>query len=191
MLKRRLGSTSGTQCHSQPVSATIPAMTIHTLTLSVVPLEPGQLIIRGCQIQLLGVTPQEFVFNLPPDSTNDRASAPLLRISHSPYDAERIKYTGLEVNHLLRPAPANAPLGTNTTAQPRFLQYQVVAEQPLLRVRRSSITQGTLMLFEGEMYVSTSFVIFEALVTPSPQIGDSVNPREYLERSSRFLQTVV
>jgi hypothetical protein len=81
-------------------------------------------------------------------------SATPLRISHSPYDAERIKFVGLEANHLLR--PAYTPSGANSAAQQRFLQYQVVAEQPMLRVRRSSIVQGTLMLYEGETYVRSS-----------------------------------
>jgi len=142
------------QCHSQSLSATVPALSVHTLTLSVIPLEPGQLIVRGCQIQLPGGIPREFTFYLPSDSTNNRMSAPPLRISYSPYDAERIKFVGLGANHLLRPVSSDAPSGTSPSSQMKFLQYQVVPEQPLLRIRRSSIVQGTLMLYEGEMCVS-------------------------------------
>ena len=131
----------------------VPAMSIHTLTLSVIPLEPGQLTIRGCQIQLPGGTPREFTFYLSPDSTSNRMSGPPLRISHSPYDAERIKFVGLEGNHLLRSAPSDPSSGANSILRQKFLQYQVIAEQPLLRVRRSSIVQGTLMLYEGETCV--------------------------------------
>jgi hypothetical protein len=32
----------------------------------------------------------------------------------------------------------------------RFLECRVVEEQPLLRVRRSSVTHGALMLYNGE-----------------------------------------
>lgn len=140
------------QCHSQPLSATVPASSIHTLALSLVPLEPGQLTIRGCHIQLPGGISHECTFGLPPESTSNRMPSPPLRISHSPYDAERIKFAGLEANHLLRPSP-DAPSEANSAAPQRFLQYQVVAEQPMLRIRRSSIVQGTLMLYEGETYV--------------------------------------
>lgn len=75
----------------------------------------------------------------------------MLRISHSPYDAERIKFTGLEANSLFQ--PPDLPTSTSTAtalASQKFPHYQVVAEQPLLRIRRSSITQGSLMLFDGE-----------------------------------------
>lgn len=141
------------QCHSQPLSAIVPAMSIHTLKLSVIPLETGQLTIRGCHIQLPGGVSREFTFSLPSDSTHNRMSGPPLRISYSPYDAERIKFVGLESNHLLRAVPSDAPSGANSMPRQKFLQYQVVAEQPMLRIRRSSIAQGTLMLYEGERYV--------------------------------------
>lgn len=152
-------STSGVDFQAIHSSTSVPANTIHQISLSGIALETGTLTIRGCHIQLPGGVSREFVLPLPPTPSNPRMSAalPPLRISQSPYDAERIKFVGLDANHLLRSAESierhDPPVRGNTTsvpAPPRFLQYQVVPEQPLLRVRRSSIAHGSLMLYDGE-----------------------------------------
>lgn len=167
-MRTLLSSTSGVEFQSQHTSTTIPASSTHTVTLSGIALETGTLTIRGCFVQLPGGLAREFILPLPPSasaSSNPRISAtPSLKISHSPYDAERIKFTGLESNHLLRPSdqPERSGSGTNSViAPPRFLQYQVVPEQPLLRIRRSSIAHGSLMLYDGESYVFSQCPCFK------------------------------
>ena len=42
---------------------------------------------------------------------------------------------------------------TRPLSNPRFLELKVVPEQPLLRVRRSTLTNGSVMLYDGETYV--------------------------------------
>ena len=40
--------------------------------------------------------------------------------------------------------------GTGKKAPPRYLEVQVVPEQPTLRIRRTSLTNGAVMLYDGE-----------------------------------------
>lgn len=142
---------SGVQFHSQPSSTTVPALSTHRVTLSGIPLEAGLLTVRGCYVQLQGGVAREFVLPLLASEPNNvRMSVSPFRISHSPYDADRIKFSGLEANPLLRLEQSDPTTPVPAQAPQKFLHYQVVPEQPLLRVRRSSITQGSLMLFDGE-----------------------------------------
>ncbi|KAF8312015.1 hypothetical protein DL93DRAFT_2115414, partial [Clavulina sp. PMI_390] len=149
-------STAGVPFHSQSSSTSIPALSTRQVTLSGIPLEQGQLTIRGCSIQLQGAVPHEFVFSLPnTEPSNPRSSTPAARISYSLYDPERIKVSGLDANPILSLSKPSSDISSRASnpppaRPPKFLQYEVVREQPLLRVRRSSLTQSSLMLFDGE-----------------------------------------
>ena len=39
----------------------------------------------------------------------------------------------------------------STKVTPRYLEVRVVPEQPSLRIRRTSLTNGAVMLYDGEM----------------------------------------
>lgn len=76
-------------------------------------------------------------------------------------EVERTKWTGLDA----RPAkekerkgqsvlPGAPERSEKSEKAMRFLECKVVPEQPLLRVRRTSLTHGAVMLYDGESYVA-------------------------------------
>lgn len=56
----------------------------------------------------------------------------------------RIKLYGLDARNKKRMS------GTSTQGKKTFVICKVVEEQPLIRIRRSSLTHGALMLYDGE-----------------------------------------
>lgn len=69
--------------------------------------------------------------------------------------------------------------------QRRFLECKVVPEQPLLRIRRTSLTHGALMLYNGETSVSSllclsssSFVSY--IPSDAEQDNHLPNPRKHI-----------
>jgi trafficking protein particle complex subunit 9 len=149
-------STSGIPFHTQPVSVVIPANSQHTLTLTGLALEPGTLIIRGCQLQLAGGIPREFLFPIV-DGKRYSTSRSARHSGHF----ERVKSGGLDANPLMSASleVSTMPKRNANSSPPQFLQYKVVPEQPLLRIRRSSLTMGALVLYDGEMWVPGTLII--------------------------------
>ena len=126
----------------------VPANSYHPVTIVGKALEVGTLIIRGCIVQAPGGAPREFVLPL---STQEEEEKRSRRRSALECEAGRSKHTGLEsrpwkkkANRLSSAKALSAP----KTA--RFLQCKVVPEQPLIRIRRTSLTHGAVMLYNGE-----------------------------------------
>ncbi|KAF8334324.1 TRAPP II complex [Cantharellus anzutake] len=142
-------STTGLEFQTQPHPTVAPADSEIVVVLSGIPLETGTLTIRGCFLQLPGGAPKEMLVPLPED---DDTRLSVQRLSGIDNDSDRIKYAGLESNHLVssRGEMAYKSKRASQTPSLRFLQVQITPEQPLLRLRRSSIVHGSLMMFSGE-----------------------------------------
>lgn len=74
-------STSGVEFEAIPTSTMIPAQTTVTIKVAGIPKHPGQLVIRGCMVQILHCAEQEFfVVNprtVPPaEGVNKNVAAP-------------------------------------------------------------------------------------------------------------------
>lgn len=120
-------------------------------------METGTLVIRGCVVQAPGGIPREFVLPLSTEAEEERLSR-----KRGAIDCERgrSKYSGLDcfpwekVNKR-----ASTRLATNSSkATPfQFLQCTVVPEQPLLQIRRTSVTHGAVMLYDGERFFTFLF----------------------------------
>ena len=65
-------------------------------------------------------------------------------------ESDRYKFPGLPRNW----QGARAVVQAATKVGTRFLECRVVPEQPLLRIRRSSVTHGAVMLYDGEKFVA-------------------------------------
>lgn len=134
---------------SRPMTLAIPANSYHPVTMSALALESGTLTIRGCIVQALGGAPREFLL---PMSTDDEETKQARRRSTLGCESGRAKRAGLDS----RPWEKKGKRASTTATQPappRFIQCQVVAEQPLLRIRRTSLTHGAVMLYDGERWV--------------------------------------
>lgn len=116
-------------------------------------LEPGTLVLRGVTVQLPGTTPKEFTLPL---ATEEEESKQAKKRGILESEFERIKVTGLGARPWQREALRRSGLKADSKAVAagggavRFLECKVVPAEPLLRVRRSSLTHGALMLYDGE-----------------------------------------
>ncbi|KAF9464726.1 TRAPP II complex [Collybia nuda] len=144
-------STSGVSFDTKSLRVFIPANSIHEVVLSGKPLEIGTLIIRGCFVQAPGGASREFTLPL---STNEEQERRAKSRSILACEIGRFKYSGFEFlpwekysrGKLKQPVQSKS-----TIIPPRFLECKVVPEQPLLRIRRTSVTHGAVMLYDGEM----------------------------------------
>ncbi|KAL0581718.1 hypothetical protein V5O48_000300 [Marasmius crinis-equi] len=165
-LQRVSLSTSGVPLISEPVSIVVPACCDHPIILEGKPQRTGSLVIRGCIVQTPGGTLKEILLPLATVDEEERSS----RVRSS-FQAElgRSKYFGLEAlpweKATRRQSQQLAKKGSDKSKPARFLECKVVPEQPLLRIRRTSVTHGALMLYNGEK--STLQITFEN-ISPLP-----------------------
>lgn len=138
-------STTGASIQTAPVSLLIPANSFHVKHIACTPLESGTLVVRGCMVQLPNSTPKEFVLPLASEAQEESKEK---RRSKWMDDLVRVKATGLDARRrstLLVGPPV-------PDRKEEFLECRVVPQLPLLRVRRTSLTHGALMLYSGECF---------------------------------------
>ncbi|KAH9005302.1 TRAPP II complex [Lactarius hatsudake] len=148
-LSLRAISTSGVAFDMKPISLTIPANSYHPVTLTGKPLEDGSLVIRGCHVQAPGGASREFLLPL---ATAEEEEHRLRRRSAAACESDRTKYSGLE-SRSKKSEKRNSTLVASALSKrtiPKFLECTVVPEQPLLRIRWSSLVHGAVMLYNGE-----------------------------------------
>jgi hypothetical protein len=142
-------STSGVPFDSKPIAVTVPANSYHPVTLSGKPLEGGTLVIKGCHVQAPRGASREYLLPL---ETTEGEEHKTRRQSLAACESGRTKYSGLDS----RPGKSGKRTSTlvssssSRRAIPKFLECTVVSEQPLLRIRWSSLTHGAVMLYNGE-----------------------------------------
>ncbi|KAG1116027.1 hypothetical protein G6F42_013796 [Rhizopus arrhizus] len=125
-------STSGIEFSAIPTAITIPANETLALRLMGTPLETGSLIIRGCIIKITGFAEQEFLNEKQENQSDTSTSA----FKH--YLKDRIQ--------------ANQKLSEKeSTDAAQQESLNVIDDQPLLKIKSTSLLHGAVMLFEGEM----------------------------------------
>ncbi|KAF8201813.1 transport protein particle complex subunit, partial [Pholiota molesta] len=139
-------STSGVGFESKPHHIVIPANTIHQVVLSGQATEPGTLIIRGCVVRAPGGQAREYILPLYTAEEEERLSRRRRTLIS---ENGRSKYTGLE-RYSWNTLGKRSSTQTIESSSFRFLECKVIPDQPLLRIRRSSVTHGALMLYDGE-----------------------------------------
>ncbi|KZT67733.1 hypothetical protein DAEQUDRAFT_792472 [Daedalea quercina L-15889] len=139
-------STSGARIESEATSIIIPANTYHPVTMTGKAVEPGMLTIRGCVVQAPGGLPREYVLPL---STEEEEETRSWRRSAIESEAGRSKYAGLESRPWKRMSKRDSKQASKKVTV-QFLECKVVPEQPLLRIRRTSLTHAAVMLYNGE-----------------------------------------
>lgn len=118
-------------------------------------LEPGPITIRGCEVQAPGGKSHTFLLPVGTDEDDERQ---LRRRSALQNEVVRHKYGGLESRPWEQRAKraSGVPGVAGPSGVPRYLECLVVPEQPLLRIRRTSLTHGAVMLYNGERYVRSN-----------------------------------
>ena len=142
-------STFGVPFESKAISVVLPSQSVHSVTIVGKPLEPGVLTIRGCVAQIPGSAPREFVLPL---STDEDEEKRLQQRSRMECEAGRFKYSGLDSRPWERlPWRRTSEVSSSAKKPSSFLECKVVPAQPLLRIRRTSLIHGAVMLYNGEM----------------------------------------
>jgi len=130
---------------------TIPAGTLHQVVITGTATDTGTLILRGCFVQAPGGIAREYILPLHTNEEEDRLAWKRRTILS---ENGRSKYSGLErfpwskVQKNKRMQSSQGALRSSF----RFLECKVIPEQPLIRIRRTSVTHGALMLYDGERY---------------------------------------
>ncbi|KAJ6630827.1 TRAPP II complex [Mycena sp. CBHHK59/15] len=157
-------STSGVVFDSKPIRVVVPSTSFHVVTLSGKATQTGSLVIRGCFAQAPGGIKREFTLPLSTEEEEERISRKRGALE---CETGRSKYSGLDCFPWEKASkrPSSQLTVSTTKTSLRFLEYTVVPEQPLLRIRRTSVTHGAVMMYNGEM--STIHITLEN-VSPLP-----------------------
>ncbi|KAF9482780.1 hypothetical protein BDN70DRAFT_874562 [Pholiota conissans] len=138
-------STSGVRFDSKPLHIVIPANSLHQVVLCGSPAGSGTLTIRGCIVQAPGGQAREYILPLYTAEEEERLSRKRRAILS---ESGRSKSVGL--GRYLWNMPARRTSTQGPESPFRFLECKVIRDQPLLRIRRTSVTHGALMLYDGE-----------------------------------------
>jgi hypothetical protein len=137
-------SANGANFESQPLAVFVRAGALQTVKITVSPPEPGLVLIRGCIARVPGSIRKEFLLPfLTPEEEDRRAKRHTMAI----LELGRHKHSGLL---------ARSPRGSRDQTIPnpapslRFLECKVVPAQPLVKIRRTSLTRNALALYSGE-----------------------------------------
>ncbi|KAH9946027.1 TRAPP II complex [Epithele typhae] len=146
-------STSGVTFVSKGFPVVVPANSFHPVTINGKATEAGTLVVRGCIVQAQGGISREFVLPLSTEEEEERKSR---RRSAIECETGRSKHSGLASRPWEKSSKRGSTQVTATNAAPakrviKYLECVVVPEQPLLRIRRTSLTHGAVMLYNGEM----------------------------------------
>lgn len=100
---------------------------------------------------------KEFLLPVPTDAEESLFAR---RQSAMKCESGRTKYWGLESRPWEKGGKRLSTLVTPLKKLPQFLECTVVPEQPLLRIRWTSLTHGAVMLYNGEECVHSFLYIF-------------------------------
>jgi len=144
-------STSGPSFDCQALTTIyIPPQSYYHASFTGKATQTGTLTIRGCIVQAMGGAPQEFTLPLPTEGVSEQFSR---KRTYLTSEIGRIKSPGLQA----RSTAKNTKRASTTTSAPneqvRYLECNVLPEQPLLRMRWTSLTHDAVMLYEGEKSV--------------------------------------
>ncbi|KAG1393865.1 hypothetical protein G6F60_011238 [Rhizopus arrhizus] len=133
-LRNIILSTSGVAFFSVPTAISIPANATITMLLAGTPKETGILIIRGCKVQIVGFLEQEFLVEPGSKELVDESVVKIKKIG-----LNAIKYRNRRAEPI------------EEIKQENFYNIKVVDEQPLLKIKSTSLLHGAIMLYEGEV----------------------------------------
>lgn len=148
--KRSPLSTTGVSFTSIASPAILPANSIHSITLSGTATESGILVIRGCLLHLPGSELHEALLPVYTDEEEEKQLQSAISFAS---ESERLKPVTPSARLRAKESRDYDVEHGDDLSSLRFLQVNVVAEQPFLRIRRTSLTNGAVMLYDGERRV--------------------------------------
>ncbi|KAI7885172.1 Trs120-domain-containing protein [Lichtheimia hyalospora FSU 10163] len=141
-------STTGVPFNAVSATATIPANGTLNLRLTGTPEETGTLVVRGCMIKIVGFAEQEFLVDYGQKQKKEAAKDPKNKRDDSNNKSEfiKLKHSGLSAIQSSRKRETS-----NELRPVQFYELSVIEDQPLLKIKSTSLLHDAVMLYEGEM----------------------------------------
>ena len=166
-------STTGVPFTSHPCPVVLLPNAFQTIRVTGFASSSGKLVVQGCFVRLPDGSEAEFLLPV-----HDAAEEKRQRKRESTIvEMDRaMKLVGLDArpserrkreSQILENGPAISGIDKSAdktgsraksglSEEPGFLSCEVVPEQPLVRIRGTSLTHGAIMLYDGEEYVHSS-----------------------------------
>jgi hypothetical protein len=144
---------SGAALITSPLPLIIPAGSVQTVRVSAVAPSFGTLQIRGVALRLHDGSSTEVLLPIIDEAAKNKRDK---RRSQLQIDTGKIKATGLDARSPIHVnAKRNSTLqagkaGGEVDEQEKWLECEVVDEQPLVWIKKTNLTHGTVMLYHGE-----------------------------------------
>lgn len=141
----------------KPLPVVVQGNSFETITLSGQATEAGTLVVRGCTIQLPGIERHE---TLLPLLTEDEEESKFMKSIALLNEGERSKLPSLNDRFDKKHKHVSVTLsesGEKPETPRKYLELKIVPEQPSLRIRRTSLTNGAVMLYDGETLVLLTY----------------------------------
>ncbi|WWC70625.1 uncharacterized protein I206_104576 [Kwoniella pini CBS 10737] len=137
--------TSGAPFITSPLPLTLPANSVQTVRVTGQSPIPGEMSIKGVSIRLIDGSSTEIlmpVFDGKQKDKHDKRRSKLL------YDSHKIKRSGLDARYTSL-EKSKSQFG-HIEEEGKWLECKVVPELPLAWIKKTSLTHGTVMLYNGE-----------------------------------------
>ncbi|CAK9780718.1 unnamed protein product [Cutaneotrichosporon oleaginosum] len=141
--------TTGSPFMTNPLPLILPSSSVQTVRITGIAPAPGALQIRGVNIRLADGASAEFLVPVAEASGKNSDSK---RRSAALVDLAKVKRQGLEARKSVVPG-ADVPPALPVLDDRRWLECNVVEDQPLLWIKNTSLNHGTVMLYDGETSV--------------------------------------
>ncbi|KAI9313933.1 TRAPP II complex [Dichotomocladium elegans] len=140
-------STSGVPFNAVQATATIPANGTYILRLTGTPEETGMLTVRGCIIKIVGFAEQEFLVDhgQVDQKVHKAKDSKGKKDSESKNEITKLKHSGLSALQSSRKRETS-----NELRPIQFYELSVIEDQPLLKIKSTSLLHDAVMLYEGE-----------------------------------------
>lgn len=132
-------STSGVPLTVSPIALTISALSVRTVRIAAIASSPGTVSIKGINLRLPDGSRTEILLPVIDEGEKMKRDKRKSRMS---MEISKIKRSGVDARHRL-PEEEMGEEG-------KYLECEVIEEQPLVWIKKSSLTHGTVMLYHGE-----------------------------------------
>lgn len=132
--------TTGAPFVTSPLPLILPALSVQTVRVTGHAPNAGSLQIRGVNVPLMDGSSAEFLIPVIDSAEQKRDSKHRSRLQA---EVMKTKRQGLE-------ARQSAIVPETTSDNHRWLECTVVEEQPLLWIKKTTLSHGTIMLYNGE-----------------------------------------
>lgn len=136
-------STSGEPLTTSPLPLIIPALSVQTVRVAAIASTAGNLQIKGVALRLHDGSRTEVLLPVIDESEKRKQDKRKSRLS---MEGGKVKRSGVDARLSLSTYGAEA----EEEGEGKWLECVIIEEQPLVWIRKTSLTHGTVMLYHGE-----------------------------------------